>query len=370
MVERSSRGVCSLRSTVFLKLCTKCAVAQACSRPPAVAAEDLPGAAGRCRASCGARLHGMLSVHSAAGSRVPARQTVQACSAPDVHVCARARRYPRRRWTWCAGRAARTATFRRAPAPGGPCWGTLERALSCALERACHAPLLPPAAGPDRSLTWPFAVPRQAKRGTKLLPQTAHADVYPRRRCRSPSRAGQAGHGAAAPDRACPCVRPPQVPVIYPFGHGLSYTSWRYSELSVAAAPEADPRSNGTGCYDVGVTLANTGAACRALACMAATVCSAYAAYIEKPPRVIHQASTVRNSIARVGCCAAGATVRPCAAAGAHCAVWRVRMFWRLVLWGLLKQAPGAVHVLLRGARHTACQSSRHMIMAMHRVCA
>jgi hypothetical protein len=62
------------------------------------------------------------------------------------------------------------------------------------------------------------------------------------------------------------------VPVIYPFGHGLSYSSWRYSELSVAAAVEPDPRSNDTGCYNVGVTVANTGAACRALACAAATV--------------------------------------------------------------------------------------------------
>ncbi len=82
----------------------------------------------------------------------------------------------------------------------------------------------------------------------------------------------QAGHRAAAPNRAFSCVPPPQVPVIYPFGHGLSYSSWRYSELSVAAALEADPRSNGTGCYDIGVTVANTGAPCRALTRTAASL--------------------------------------------------------------------------------------------------
>lgn len=83
------------------------------------------------------------------------------------------------------------------------------------------------------------------------------------------------GHPGAASRRGFPCVPLPlpQVPVIYPFGHGLSYTSWQYSELSVTAALDADLRSNGTGCYDVGVTVSNTGRRPDRWAQVAASVC-------------------------------------------------------------------------------------------------
>ncbi len=146
IVDRSSRGVVCC-APLKSKLCTKCQVAQARSCSPAAAAGDMPGAAGPCRRR--AVLACMSCVVSTA--IVGSFLLMQTCKRPEAsgfswtaeghasaadsfikkkfnepygdeqHVRARARRYPRRRWTWCAGRAARTATSRRAPVPGRSC---------------------------------------------------------------------------------------------------------------------------------------------------------------------------------------------------------------------------------------------------------
>lgn len=48
-----------------------------------------------------------------------------------------------------------------------------------------------------------------------------------------------------------------QVPVIYGFGHGLSYTELRYSSLHVSAAPLSS--ASAAGSYNVSVDVRNAG---------------------------------------------------------------------------------------------------------------
>ena len=59
-----------------------------------------------------------------------------------------------------------------------------------------------------------------------------------------------------------------QVPVLYPFGHGLSYTTWNYSQLSSSVINQ----ENGRVAIQASVLLKNTGESSRKAQCAALLV--------------------------------------------------------------------------------------------------